>query len=95
MDGVQHDRVVHALEKVLVKGEFVWKPLNYIRVVTHRVLGRKGPLKAKAGTQIIDRAWRFMKERISLNQHAKAGTLLVRNKIRSGLCKLPVCRRAA
>ena len=30
--------------------------------MTHKVPGTKKTLKTKAGTQIIDRAWRFLKE---------------------------------
>ena len=83
VDGVLHDRVVHAKKRVLVKGKFIWKAPDYVKVVEHRVPGRRKPLRVKAGTQIIDRAWRFMKDRISLNQHTRAGTMLLRNKIRS------------
>ena len=78
-----HDRVVHAKKRVLVNGKFIWKAPTYVKVVEHRVPSRKKPLRVKAGTQIIDRAWRFMKDRISLNQHTRTGTLLLRNKIRS------------
>ncbi|OLQ09053.1 hypothetical protein AK812_SmicGene7355 [Symbiodinium microadriaticum] len=83
VDGVVHDRVVHAKKRVLVNGKFILKAPTYVKVVEHRVPGRKKPLRVKAGTQIIDRAWRFMKDRISLNQHTRTWTLLLRNKIRS------------
>ena len=43
--------------------------------------------KAKGGTQIIDRAWRFLKERIVLNQHSRVGTPLLGAKIRSAQCE--------
>ena len=51
--------------------------------VTRKHNNTKHTCAVKAGTQIIDRAWRFMKDRISLNQHTRTGTLLLRNKIRS------------
>ena len=36
------------------------------------------------GAQIMDRAWRFMKDRITLNQHCAAGSrLIMRMKIRN------------
>ena len=34
-------------------------------------------------TQVIDRCWRFLKERVLVNQHTKAGSDLVRAKLRS------------
>ena len=59
--GFVHDNVVHANKRVKFKGKFVWKAPTYVQVTSHKIPGRKEPLKTKAGTQTIDRAWRFMK----------------------------------
>ena len=83
MQGIVHDNVVHAKKRVKINGKFVWKAPTYVKVTSHRIPGRKTPLKTKAGTQIIDRAWHFMKDRITLNQHTQAGGRLIRNKVRS------------
>ena len=40
-------------------------------------------MTVKAGTQVIDGAWRFLKERIVLNQRCKMGTARLRAKVRS------------
>jgi hypothetical protein len=37
----------------------------------------------KAGTQIIDQAWKFIKERLRLNQFTKVGSSLLRVHIRT------------
>ena len=42
-------------------------------MVTHKVPGTKKTLKTKAGTQIIDRAWRFLQDRIHVNQKCAVG----------------------
>ena len=45
----------------------------------HKLPGtNRKTLKVKSGTQIIDRCWRFLKERVLVNQHAKAGSSLLR-----------------
>ena len=80
--GVLHDAVVHCKKKQLVKGKAKWAAPQYVRVVSHKLPGGK-VLKVKAGTQHIDRAWRFLKDRLRLNQHVKAGTKAIRNRIRS------------
>ena len=40
-------------------------------------------LKVKAGTQHIDRAWRFLKDRLHVNQNVRAGSRALRVRIRS------------
>ena len=80
--GVLHDAVVHCKKKQLVKGKAKWAAPQYVRVVSQKLPGGK-VLKVKAGTQHIDRAWRFLKDRLRLNQHVKAGTKAIRNRIRS------------
>ena len=45
VDGVLHDRVVHAKKRVLVKGKFIWKAPDYVKVVEHR--GARSPEAAQ------------------------------------------------
>ena len=60
----------------------------YVRIVTHKLPGTEGKtLKVKSGTQItqiIDRCWRFLKERALVNQHTKAGQLSTPSKAQVG-----------
>eukprot|EP00438_Fugacium_kawagutii_P007345 Skav219312 [mRNA] locus=scaffold1152:119024:120103:- [translate_table: standard] len=79
--GVLHDCVVHCKKKQVHKGKVKWSAPQYVRVVTHKLPGGK-TLKVKAGTQHIDRAWRFIKDRIRRNQKIKAGTKAIRARIR-------------
>jgi hypothetical protein len=51
--------------------------------VTHKVPNSKKTLRVKSGTQIIDRCWRFLKDRVTLNQNAKVGSHMLRCKLRS------------
>ena len=82
--GVLHDRVVHCKKRVKVQGKWRWQPPHYIRLVKHKLPGSKGKtLTVKSGTQIIDRVWRYLKERVRVNQHTKAGSALLRAKLRS------------
>ena len=61
--GVLHDAVVHPKERVMKAGKYVWKNPTYVKMCTHQLPdGRK--VKIEAGTQIIDRASRFIKERL-------------------------------
>ena len=82
--GVLHDRVVHCKKRVKVQGKWRWQQPHYVRLVKHKLPGSKGKtLTVKSGTQIIDRVWRFLKERVRVNQHTKAGSALLRAKLRS------------
>lgn len=51
-------------------------------VLHHRVVHKK-KMCVKAGAQVIDRCWRFLKERLSLSQHTKSGSTMLRAKLRS------------
>eukprot|EP00438_Fugacium_kawagutii_P017962 Skav200462 [mRNA] locus=scaffold5059:65825:76052:- [translate_table: standard] len=79
--GVLHDCGVHCKKKQVRKGKVKCSAPQYVWVVTHKLPGSK-TLKVKAGTQHIDRAWRFIKERIRRNQKIKAGTKAIRARIR-------------
>lgn len=81
--GVLHDRVVHCKKRVKVRGKWKWQAPRYVKVVEHKLPGTNKKIRVKAGTQVIDRCWRFLKERLSLNQNTKAGSSLLRSKLRS------------
>ncbi|CAJ1344908.1 unnamed protein product [Effrenium voratum] len=83
ISGVYHDAVIHCKKLVTQRnGKRVWKAPQYVKVVNHTM--RDGTkLKVKAGTQHIDRAWRFIKDRLKRNQKVRAGTRQLRAQIRS------------
>ena len=82
--GVLHDRVGHCKKRAKVKGKWQWQLPRYVQTVTHQIPGKKGrTMKVKSGTQIVDRGWRFLKEHVQVNQHSKAGSKLLRAKLRS------------
>ena len=57
--GLLHDSVRHGKKRVKVGGKWVWKKPVYTKLRLHKLPdGRK--VRVKAGTQIIDRAWRFI-----------------------------------
>jgi transposase-like protein len=63
VDGMLHDSVRHSKKRVKVRGKWVWKNPVYSKVVTHKLPGG-GTIKVKSGSQIIDRAWRFIREHL-------------------------------
>ena len=83
LPGVLHDHVRHCKKRIRVKGKWIWKQPTYVKIAIHKdpCTGKK--LKVKGGTQIIDRAWRYLKDRIKLNQQCTVGSPLLRTKIRS------------
>jgi hypothetical protein len=60
--GVLHDSVVHQKNPAKVKGKWVWRSPNFAKLKTHKLPSGK-TIRLKAGTQIIHRAWRFIKDR--------------------------------
>ena len=60
-----------------------WKRPTYVKVAVHTGAATGKKMKTKGGTQIIDRAWRYLKDRIKLNQKCTVGSSLLRAKIRS------------
>ena len=74
LPGVLHDRVVHCKKRVKVRGVWKWLVPRYTKIVTHKVPNSKKTLRVKSGMQIIDRCWRFLKDRVTLNQNAKVGS---------------------
>ena len=49
----------------------------------HTLPKSKKILSVKSGTQVIDRCWKFLKDRIQISQHSKAGSRLLRAKLRA------------
>ena len=83
IDQVLHDNVVHAKKRKLIHGTMRWVRPTYVKVTVHRLPGTSKTVRCKAGTQIIDRAWRFIKERLVLNQNTRAGSRLLRAQIQA------------
>ena len=80
MEGVYHDSVAHC-KKLNKKGGKGIGALHSIRVVSHKMPDGSA-IKVKAGTQHVDRAWRFIKARLHRNQKVKAGSKQIRARIR-------------
>ena len=82
LEDVYHDHVVHQKKRVKVKGKWTWRLPTYVKTVVHELPdGQK--LHVKAGTQVIDRCWRYLKDRIVINQYSRAGSSALRAKLRS------------
>ena len=80
--GVLHDSVVHQKKRVWKGGKWIWQPPTFVRLARHTLPdGRR--LTLKAGTQVVDRAWRFIKDRLKINQNVKRNSTLLQAKIRS------------
>ena len=61
VDGVLHDNVVHKKKRVKVAGRWKTQKPVYVKMQWHCLPGGRW-VKRKAGTQIIDRAWQFLKK---------------------------------
>ncbi|CAE7430137.1 unnamed protein product [Symbiodinium microadriaticum] len=81
--GVIHDRVVHCRKRVKKNGKYTWMQAKYVSIVKHTLPNNKKIFSVKSGTQVIDRCWRFLKDRVQINQHSKAGSRLLRAKLRA------------
>ena len=81
--GMLHEKVVHGKKRVKVRGKFKWQAPAYVRLVKHTCPKTGKTVVVKSGTQIVDRAWKFLKERVQINQHAKAGSANLRAQLRS------------
>ena len=81
IEGMLHDRVVHAKKRVKRGGKWVWLKPSFVRVSKHK-LPEGGTLKTKAGTQIIDRTWSTIRRYIG-NANVKPGSLRLAAKVRS------------
>lgn len=83
LPGVLHDRVIHKKQRVKVGTKFRWIAPKYVEMKSHKIPGSKKVIKAKSGTQIIDRCWRFLKERLHINQSCRVGSRMLKTKLRS------------
>ena len=54
-----------------------------MKLVKHKNPITKKMMTTKSGTQVVDRAWKYLKERLTINQNAKVGSSLLRAKLRS------------
>ena len=82
LSGVIHDSVVHQKKKVKVKGKWQWIKATFVKIKTHKLPGGK-LLKVKAGTQHIDRCWKFIKERLAKGTNSRACMKRMTFKIRA------------
>ena len=79
--GVVHDNVVHQKKRVVNGNKVIWKPPNFVKVVQH-TLPNGSKLHVKAGTQIVDRAWRHIRAHLMGNSSCVISRAL-RRRVRS------------
>ena len=81
--GVARDHVVHKKRRVVdqATGKARWLKPVYVRTVQHKLDGKM--VTRRAGTQVIDRAWGFLKARIYKNQHTRPGALRATMEVRA------------
>ena len=81
--GTVRDHVVHKKRRIFNKatGKYTWLRPKYVKTAKHRIQGKT--ITRKAGTQTIDRCWRFLKSRMSLNQMAQPGSRSFAMAVRS------------
>ena len=80
--GILHASVVHKKRRVSVGGGWVWEQPTYVKL-KKVILPNKKRLTVKVGTQVVDRAWKFIKSRLTLNQNSKVGSTAIVSKVRS------------
>ena len=78
-----HDRVVHKKQRVKAGNTFCWLAPKYVELKSHKLPGPKKILKVKTGTQITDRCWRFLKERLHVNQNSRVGSRTLKMQLLS------------
>jgi hypothetical protein len=64
LNGVIHDNVVHKKKQIVLKGKKVWVHPKYVKVVRHMTPGTRKKVLVKAGTQIIDRFWQYLRSHL-------------------------------
>ena len=72
---------MHQKKRVRVGNKWVWKKPVYLKLKTHK-LPDGHTIKVKAGTQIIDRAWQYIKKSIG-NRGAPPNSPAMRARVRS------------
>ena len=80
--GILHASVVHKKRRVSVGGGWVWEQPTYVKM-KKVILPNQKRLTVKVGTQVVDRAWKFIKSRLTLNQNSKVGSTAIVSKVRS------------
>ena len=75
--GVLHDHVIHKKKRIEVNGDSVWIKPKYTRIVKHRLPGGE-EVMVQAGTQVIDRFWRFLREKLQGRSSAVGSDTLLR-----------------
>jgi len=80
--GVVKDHVVHKKRRVVdTKGKVKWLSPIYAKDAKHVIDGKR--VVRKAGTQVIDRAWRALKANMSMNQTTRPGSRAFALEVRS------------
>jgi hypothetical protein len=79
--GVVHDNIVHQKKEVVINGTKQWVRPKYSKTVIHKLPGGE-TLAVKAGTQVIDRFWRHLRQHME-GVSARAGSHPLRQKVRS------------
>ena len=81
VDGVKHDSVRHCKKRVKRGGKWIWQKPTYVRLVTHK-LPDGSSVRTKGGTQVIDRAWRLIRETLK-GRHMTPGAASSAAAVRS------------
>jgi hypothetical protein len=84
IEGVIHDNVVHQKKRIYNKKlkKYIWMNPKFTKTVKHKLPNGK-VLNVKAGTQIIDRCWAFLKNKFKYRLQGRVGSLKVARRIRS------------
>lgn len=70
-------------KRMKVRGKFTWQAPVYVRIASHKCPKTGKKIRVKAGTQVIDRAWRFLKDRVHVQSNSKVGSATLKAQIRS------------
>ena len=81
LSGVVHDWVVHKKKCQIIKGKRTWLKPKYVLLTEHHMPEGK-ILRVKAGTQIIDRAWHFIKNHVG-KRTGQIGHASFKHRVRS------------
>eukprot|EP00438_Fugacium_kawagutii_P026266 Skav227691 [mRNA] locus=scaffold2761:67974:77290:- [translate_table: standard] len=81
--GVLHDNVRRCKKRIKVKGKWKWQAPVYVRIAVHKCPKTGKKIRVKAGARIIDRAWRFLKDRVHVQSNSKVGSATLKAQIRS------------
>ena len=75
--------MVHKKRRIFNKatGKYTWLRPKYVKTAKHRIEGKT--ITRKSGAHTIDRCWRFLKSRMSLNQMAQPGSRSFAMAVRS------------